>query len=185
MDKEPVPADALELGEARLGEAPEALDAVDMVPAPGELVLVVEDAVVPVAVADQPVVGLPPVGVDVALTRDPAPQDRHELLFRAVPHDAEEHPVASLVDPEDGQLAARAPPALPPDPAGAEVALVDLDLAREGAGLGAGEPHDPAPEQRVEPVGRVVAQPRETGRFQRRDVRREEPQERPETPLRK
>ena len=49
VKQEELLAHAPQFGEAELGKAPEALDAVDVVPATGELVFVVEDAVMFVA----------------------------------------------------------------------------------------------------------------------------------------
>jgi hypothetical protein len=63
--------DAVELLQAMLGEAPETLDAVDVVRPAGELVLPVIDSVMlRVADIDQAVVAAPAVAVDDYLRRE-------------------------------------------------------------------------------------------------------------------
>ncbi len=64
MKQEKLLSHTTQFGEAKLGKTPEAFDAVDVVLAPGELVFVVEDAMVLVAAQEQAVVAEPPVGVD-------------------------------------------------------------------------------------------------------------------------
>jgi len=75
---EEIPSHTPQLRQAELGEAPERFDAVDVLLAPGELVAMMMDAVVLVALGHQPVVGAPSVGVDRALLlEDLSPDDAH------------------------------------------------------------------------------------------------------------
>ncbi len=55
-------------GHPELGEAPERLDAVDVILAAGDLIFVMMDAVMPVAVKHQAVVGAPAIGVNGAVS---------------------------------------------------------------------------------------------------------------------
>ena len=84
VEQEPVVAHAVEFGQACLGKAPEALDAVDVVFAPGKLVGFVVDAAVGKAAQDQPVVGAPAAGVNVALGKNVALDDGQQFALRAV-----------------------------------------------------------------------------------------------------
>ena len=77
-------ADAAQLGEAQLGEAPEAFDPVDVVLAAGELVFVMMNAVVFVAAEHEAVVGLPAVGIDGGCGEHLALDDRHQFSLGAV-----------------------------------------------------------------------------------------------------
>ncbi len=79
---------AIELGEPPLGVVPERLDAVDMVLAPGELVVAVVDPEVLVeADVDQAVVTPPAVGVNDGAGVDLAPDHRLQRGFRTVGDD--------------------------------------------------------------------------------------------------
>ena len=84
VEEEAVLANAAQFEEAKLGVTPKRFDAVDVVFATGELVLVVMDAVVFVALEDEAVVGFPAVGVDVGSFDHPPGDNRHQLLFGAV-----------------------------------------------------------------------------------------------------
>ena len=97
VEEEAIWADAAQFEEAEFGETPEALDAIDMVLAPGEFVFVVMDAVMLVALQDQPVIGPPAVSVDVAAFQDFSFDDRQKLSGRAVFHDADVDVVATFV----------------------------------------------------------------------------------------
>ena len=66
---------ALELGQPDRGQAPEAIDAVDMDGAFGELVAGMVDADVAIAEVDQAVVAAPAIGVDDGARVDPAADD--------------------------------------------------------------------------------------------------------------
>ena len=66
MEDKVLSPDAAQFSKAQLGEAPEAFDAVDVIPAARELVLVMVDAVMLVATQNKAVIGLPAVGVHMA-----------------------------------------------------------------------------------------------------------------------
>src|SRR5665213_2607282 len=84
VEEEKRAAHPAQFDEAKLGVAPKALDPVDMVFPPGELVFVVMNAVVLVPAQNQAVVRLPAVGVDGGLGKHPAPDDRLQLCLGAV-----------------------------------------------------------------------------------------------------
>jgi hypothetical protein len=65
VEKEAVFADTAQLEEAELGVAPEGLEAIDVIFATGELVFVVIDAVVFVALEHEAVVSLPAMGIQI------------------------------------------------------------------------------------------------------------------------
>lgn len=126
----------VELLEAALGEAPEALDAVDVARPLGELARgVVNPQVLRVPDIDQPAVAAPRVGVDDRVERDAPTNGGLQRLFAAVGYDLGVDAAVTLEDAEDDGLCRPAPtPA--PRAAGAEVGLVDFDLAG-GEGRGA------------------------------------------------
>lgn len=71
VEVEGAAGDPLELGEAMLGEGPEALDAVDVVRAHGELVGAMVDTKMPgIAEIDQAVITAPAVGMDHGIEWD-------------------------------------------------------------------------------------------------------------------
>ena len=84
VEEKVVGPDAAQFGEAQLGEAPEALDAIDVIPAARELVLMMVDAVMLVATQNQAVIRLPAVGINGGLGKHLAPDDRHQGLLGAV-----------------------------------------------------------------------------------------------------
>ena len=65
--------DAAQFGEAQPGEAPEALDAIDVIFAARELVLMMVDAAMLVATQDEAVIGLPAIGYKRWFRRAPGP----------------------------------------------------------------------------------------------------------------
>ena len=75
---------ALEFGQPDFGQAPEALDAVDMDGALGELVPGMIDAEVAIAEIDQAVVATPAIGVDDGARVHPAADNTLERGLRAV-----------------------------------------------------------------------------------------------------
>ena len=66
MEDELILPDSVELREPSLGEGPEGLYSVDMAFPADELVAAMVDPVMVVAIEDEPVVGLPAIGVDRA-----------------------------------------------------------------------------------------------------------------------
>jgi len=64
VEKEEFGANSAQLDKAKLCVAPKALDAVDVVLAPGKFVFVVMNAMVFVATQKQAIIAKPPIGVD-------------------------------------------------------------------------------------------------------------------------
>ena len=123
---------AVELLQAMFGETPEALDAVDVVRASGELILPVMDSVVlRVADINEAVIAAPPVRVDDRLGCDATADNRLQSNLRAVRHNLRIDFAAPLQETEDGSLTRRPATALTAHAARAEVAFIDLDLARK------------------------------------------------------
>jgi hypothetical protein len=187
-DGEGLAAQAVELLVAALGITPEALDAVDVDALLGKdgvvgVGVLVDPVMAREACLDQAVIGGKAVRRDLGLRRDPALQDRRQRCFRTVFHDLAMDPPTPFEDAEDGGLAARPAPALAPRPGGSEVALVDLDLAAEGAALARHLGH-PEPQEAVDRKRGVVVQPGQFCRAIRRDVEREKPQKIAELTLR-
>ena len=169
-----------------LGVAPEALDAVDVVArvAPlDELVLpVAHPVMVLVAPVDQAVVGGEAVGVHGRVLGHLSLDCLHQRPAGDVRDDLRVDLSAAFEQAEDDHLAPR--PAAPDAPHAprAEVALVGLDLAVEGA-VGLADLGDPDAEQPVVAVDRVAVEARQGGRRERRHVGAEESQQLPELAL--
>ena len=154
---EGVPGEALELCQPDLCQAPEALDAVDVDGAVGELVPGVFDAEVTVAEIDQPVVAAPAIGVDDGAGVHPAADDALQGRPRAVRDDLGVDLALALEDAEDDGLAVGAAPAPALDPARPEEALVDLDDPEQRT-LGLTGDQDAFAQAAVEPVHGVAVQ---------------------------
>lgn len=158
VEQEGVRAHPPEPGQPRLGVAPEALDAVDVIPAnhtAAELVgVVIDPQMLAIPHIDQAVVTPPAVGMDDAVEGDFPANRGQKHRFRAVGDDLGVDLVVSFVDAEDGGLPSRAASGLALDPAGSEVAFIDLDGAAEGPFEFAGFGHSltQAGEQAVEGV---------------------------------
>ena len=103
--------DAAQFGEAQRGEAPEALDAIDVIFSAGELILVMVNAVVLVAAQDEAVIGLPAVGINGGFGKHLTLDDRHQRLLGAVLDDLGENLAPPLEQADDGRLSAGSPPA--------------------------------------------------------------------------
>lgn len=165
-------------------EALDAVDAVARVAALDELVLAAAHPVMALAApVDQAVVGGEPVGVHDGALGHLALDDLHRRPAGDVRHDPRVDLATALEQPEDDRLAPR--PAAPDAPHAprAEVALVGLDLAVEGA-VGLANLGDPNAEQPVVAVERVAVEARQGGRRERRHVGAEQPRQLPELALR-
>ena len=138
--------DAAQFGQTQFGKAPEALDPIDVIFAARELVLVMVDAVMLVAIQHEAVVGLPAVGINGGRGKHLALDDRHQGLLGAVLDDLGEDLAAAFEQADDGRLAARATPAFAAHPARAKVAFVDLHLARKRPGLLHRQVQNPQPQ---------------------------------------
>ena len=123
--------DAVELMQPRLGVAPEALDAVDVMCAAHELVsAMVDPEVFRAADIDQAVVAPPPVLVDDGFEGDaPADNGLQSSLF-SVGHDLRIDLALTLEQAEDTGLAGGPAAALAAHASGAEVGLINFDLPR-------------------------------------------------------
>lgn len=170
VGKEDLFANALHLGHAQLGIAPEAFNAIDVVLSPGELVVVMMDAVVLVALSDETVVGLPAVGVDGGLLQHLALDDGQQLLAATGLHGLHEDFSVPLEQADDWDLARGAPSSLTPHSARAEVALVDLDLSSEGSVFLQVQTDDPPSKEAVEAMGGVLVDGTQSGGFERWNI---------------
>ena len=172
-------AHAAEFDQARLRHAPEALDAVDVGRASGELVAVMTDTIVLlVAHVHDAVVRAEAVGMNGRRQLDFASNNRLKTGFLAVRHDLRVDAPVPLVDAEDNCFTARAAPALAANTPRAEVALVEFDLAAERR-LALAVRGDGLPNQRQIPVDRVAVQPRQRGALRGRQIECKELQESP------
>ena len=81
VEEEAFLADAAKFEEAEFGVAPEGFDAVDVIFATGELVLMMMDGMVFVALETEAVVSLPAVCVDVGAFEHTPDDNRHHLLL--------------------------------------------------------------------------------------------------------
>jgi len=122
-------SDAAEFYESVFSEAPERFDAVDVILTPSELVLVVMNPVMLVTIGYQSVIGLPSVCIDIATREDMPLEDRHQFLLGAVLYDADEDPITSFMESQDGDLTSCSTPYFTPDSAGSKVALIHLDVS--------------------------------------------------------
>src|SRR6516162_2097527 len=169
MEMEGVFGHAFELGEADLGEAPEAFDAVDVHRAVGKLVVSMIDAQVAVAEIDQAVVAAPAIGVDDGRDIDAAPDNALQRGSGAVRHDLGVDLSGALEDAEHDGLAVGAPATLAADVAGTEPALIDLDDTEQRTLRFAGR-HDALPQATIQPVHGIAVQPTELGGLQGRRI---------------
>ena len=177
VDEEAVPAHAVELGKPSFGKAPEALDAVNVVFASGELVDLMVEAVVAKARGDQAIVGQPAVGVHVALAQHVAIDNGLQLLARAILDDRDEHLRAAFVQTEHGRLATDSPSSLAAHAPGTEVAFVDLDITGKGKQFFQSQCEDACTPKRIEPMHGAVVERTQIGGDQRWDIDGEEPED--------
>ena len=106
MQVERVWRDTMKLLQAMFSKTPEALNAVDMVRAAGELVLSMMDSVMfRVTDINQAIVAAPAVRVDDCLRSNATANNGLQSSLRAVGHDLGIDFAVSLQQPEDGSLA--------------------------------------------------------------------------------
>jgi len=158
---------AAHLGHAEFGEAPERFDAVDVVLATGELVFVVMDAVMPVAVEHQAVVGSPAIRVDGAAGQHLTFDDGLQCLPRAVRHDLHVDVPASFEQADDRDLATGSTSSPASHPPSSEVAFVDLNFAGKRPALFHGQVRHTRTQTPIELVRGVLVHTRQLGRRQR------------------
>jgi hypothetical protein len=80
VEEELFPADGSEFEEAMFGEAPKGFDAIDVILTSGEFVGMVMNPVMLITIGHQAIVGLPSVGINIALGKNVALEDRQQLL---------------------------------------------------------------------------------------------------------
>src|SRR5215203_4105180 len=183
MQVEEMWGNPVELLEPALGEAPEALDPIDVARATGELILVVLDPVV-LGVADihESVVADVGVGVQRARQLDTSLDDVLQGLTPHVRHHLRIDLAVPLQQAEDDDLLAGTPAMSAWNAPRTEVALIELDLAgKRGLCLaGLGEPDaDPT----VESVRGIAMHARQLGCLRGREIQGEAAQEIPKTGL--
>ena len=172
VEEEAIFANAAQFKEAEFGVAPKGFDAVDVVFAACELVLVMMDAVVFVALEDEAVVSLPSVGVDVGAFEDAPDDNRHQFLLGAVLYHAQIDVLSALVQADDGDFTTRPAPAFAPHPAWPKVALIDLHFTAQGRALAHRQGHDPLSQQLAKPMHGAVVQSAKFRRRQHRHIMR-------------
>lgn len=119
---------SFELGKPMLGEAPEGLDAVDVIPFPGELIFtMIDPEMLHVANIHEPVIANPAIGVDHAGNIHLAADDRLQTGLGAIRDDLGVDVVATFEHAEDSCLAPGTATAFTPDALGAEVGFVNFD----------------------------------------------------------
>jgi hypothetical protein len=122
--------DPVELLQAMVSKAPEALDAIDMVCAPRELVLPMIDSVMlRVADIDQAVIAAPPIAMNHCLRRDATANNGLKRGFRAIGHDLRIDLAVSLQQPKDRSLATGSATALAANTASAKVTFINFHFA--------------------------------------------------------
>ena len=84
VEEKVVGTDSTQFSEAQFGEAPEAFDAIDVIFAARELILMMMNAVMLVATQDEAVIGLKAVGINGGLGKHLPLDDRHQCLLGAV-----------------------------------------------------------------------------------------------------
>ncbi len=173
-----VDLDAVELRQASLREAPEALNPVDVDAISGELVLgVIDPEVLVVANVDQSVVPTPTIRVDDGVERYLSPNDRLERVTGAVGDDLGIDPTITLEDPKhrllQGPTTALELPVVAFDSTGSEVALVELNLTNELTQLRKLLVVDEASEAAEPEIDRVTVHPGQLRRFRGLNVNAE------------
>src|SRR2546423_1820420 len=122
--------DAVELLQAMFSEAPEALNAIDVMCAPRKLVLPVVDSVVlRVADINEAIVAAPPVRVDDCLRLDATANNSLQSSLRAVGDDLRLDTAFALQESEDRSLTCCTTTALTSNTASAEVVSINFNLA--------------------------------------------------------
>ncbi len=123
---------SVELLQAPLGVAPEALNAVDMMCASGKLVLCVMDSVMfRVADINESIIAAPTITMNNGFRSNATANNGLESGLRAVRHNLRIDFAVSLQQSEDRCLATGSTPALATHTARAEVAFINFNLARK------------------------------------------------------
>src|SRR5271157_77841 len=152
MEKKSVSGNAIELRQTTFGEAPETLDAVDVVLAHGKLMsFVIHAEMFLIAHVDQSVVAAPAVGVNDGFQADAAGNGLPQRLSPTVGDDLGVDKTVALEDAEDDGLAPSAAAAFASHATRTEVTLVDFHFAGKGT-LGFAPGRDLLPKFQVNAV---------------------------------
>ncbi len=149
--------------EPLLGPTPEALKAVDVDPAGGEVLMVVH-LQVPVAAEHEAVVAFKLVGIDHTAPADLLDGEFQKRLSRDIRHDTDMNSAVSLQDTENRHFSGRspAPVALATAP---EVGLIEFDLTAKQVGGILGMTQDGHPDRINGLIDGPVGQPQLQGHF--------------------
>jgi|SRR5271168_2930592 len=166
--------DAIEPGQAALGETPEGLDAVDVSPAFGKSFLFV-DADMPVeADIDQAVIAGPAVRANDAGRIDPAPDNSPQRGLGAVFDDLGVDLAMPFEDPEDwlfeGAPATQARQRTASYPARSKVAFIDFHYALKLPALHRPLHRNQQPEPGVQRIDRLPIEPQQVSRLSGRQI---------------
>lgn len=173
----------VELGEASLGEAPEAFDAVDVVGAVGPMIVAVADAqVAGIAQVDEAVVAGQAIRQDRAVQCDTPTDHGLEGDGAAVGHDLGIDAVAAFEHAEDDGLLVGPSAAFATHALRAKERFVDFDLAAERR-LPLAVFGDAAPDEQEDPVDRSHAQAGEVGGRRGGQIESEAPHQGPKPGL--
>ena len=175
MEKKGVRGNAVELGQATFGKAPEALDAVDVVLALSKLMsLVVHSEMLLIPHIDQSVIARPAVGMDDGFQADAAQNGLAQRLSATIRDDLGVDTAVALEDAKNDGLARSAATAFAPDAARAEVALIDFDFSGKGA-VRFAPGGNPLAQLEVNTVDRTHGNTGDGGGFGRRQIEGESP----------
>ena len=154
--------DPVELGQASFGKAPESLNAVDVSPALGKSLALVDAYMAVIAHIDQPVIPPPTIGHDHAGRVNFASDHPLESRRRTVGHDLGVDLSVTLKNAEDrlfeGSSSALARTWTSPDPGRPEVGFISLDDANQKTLLGLTIKKDKPAEDAVEPIDSVAVE---------------------------
>lgn len=177
---EGVPRHTFELSETVFGEAPEGLDAVDVVFLFGELVVTMSYAeMFGVTDVNESVVADPAVCVDDRVEADLSSYYILESTFTSIRDDLCPYFITSFKDAKDDRLPTSTSASLAFDPMWSEVRFVELDGAADGR-LGIADSGQPLPDLDEDVVDRTNAHARHSSRRTRRQVFSETAQDVPE-----
>ena len=151
--------DAMKFGEAQFGETPKTLDAVDVISATGELIFVMMNTMMFIAIENEAVVGLPAIGIDRGLREHLPPDNGHQCLLGAVLDDLRKDLPAAFEQADHGGFPAGSTPALAAHPAGPKVTLVHLHFPSHRPLLFPRQLPDPQPQPIIIALRRVPIQP--------------------------
>jgi hypothetical protein len=167
---EGVPGHTFELSEAVFGEAPEGLDAIDVVFFFGELVLTMSyPEVFGVADVNEPVVTDPTVCMDDRVEADLASYDLLEGTFTSIGDNLSPHFITAFENAKDERLSTGASTSLAFDSLWSKVGFVELDSAGDWC-LGVADRCQPLSDFDENVVDRPNADARHPGRRTRRQV---------------